>query len=356
MLDYLNDKKRQIISHLSSWFQPETRFGSRLSSINADVTSKLISYSSRGKMIRGGLVFLGYELFGGTATLDITAVAAAMEIFQSALLIHDDIMDRDDLRRGEKTIHRLFALEAAKNKLADPEHIGSALGICAGDLAFFYAFRMISESKLKAKLIVKLQSLFSRELSLVGIAQMQDVMIGAEDFKNHIPNETEILELYRYKTGRYTFSLPLMTGALSAGANAAEISLLEQFGEKLGIIFQIKDDEIGLFGEEDTTGKPVGSDLREGKKTLVLSYLLSRVDGDERENILSILLDKRGSSRDIAQIQKLFLEKNIKHEIDDLLSRLAQDSRELIKQILKSTKQHGEILQSLLDYSLNRVF
>ena len=201
---------------------------------SADVCSRLLDYTLRGKMIRGGLVYLGRELFNGPAEPGLAPVAAAIEIIQSALLIHDDIMDRDEVRRGKQTLHRHYGEEAVALNSADPDHVGSSLGICVGDIAFFIGFRLIAESHLEAGLINRLTSLFSREMGLVGVAQMEDVSWGARNLRDHGASEAEILNLYRYKKGRYTFSLPLTAGALVAGRGSEEIILLESLGEKLG--------------------------------------------------------------------------------------------------------------------------
>jgi geranylgeranyl diphosphate synthase type I len=119
----------------------------------------------------------------------------------------------------------------------------------------------------------KILGLWAKELTAVGLAQMEDVALGAS---SRTGGEKEILNLYRYKTARYTFSIPLATGAIAAGRGPETVSGLEELGEDLGILFQMKDDEIGIFGEEAEIGKPPGSDIEEGKQTLIARVLSER--------------------------------------------------------------------------------
>lgn len=276
-------------------------YGAVSADLGTDAASRLADFASRGKMLRGGLVRLGYELTTGHVADEPDATTlrlagTAMELFQSGLLIHDDIMDRDRVRRGFPTLHAGYEAALASGGYDDPPHYGEALGICVGDLAYFAAFQLLAELPTTAAQAVQASAVAARELCIVGIAQMQDVVNGAarRDSANPFrdaptdPSEEDILRLYRYKTGRYTFSLPLALGCALAGGGDAERLALEQAGEELGILFQLKDDELGLFADEAVLGKPIGADIREDKKTMFRHRLMDTADDRTRARLAGI--------------------------------------------------------------------
>ena len=244
----------------------------------------LADYAVSGKMLRGILAFLGFDLFDED-TIEFRRIkdrlprlAAALELFQAGLLVHDDIMDRDELRRGKPTMHKIFEREEAEAGAPDPAPLGEAIGICAGDLYYMLAWELVSEFG------PEMSRLFSQELRDVCLAQIKDVKLG-----NHpqFPGIDEILEVYLYKTARYTISLPLCAGAIAAGRQEA-IPILMELGINLGILFQIQDDYLGLFGNEKELGKPIGSDIREAKKTPYMILLNSRMTESERDRFNAI--------------------------------------------------------------------
>ena len=177
-----------------------------------------------------------------------------MELFRTGLLVHDDIMDRDTLRRGMPTIHASYSTELEREGVAESGRIGEALGICAGDACYFEAFAQLARALAGNPRGGEIQAFCAEILSEVVVAQMADVRWGASGGE---PSEEDILAMYRCKTARYSFSLPLAAGALSAAADAgaALAGPLTALGERLGILFQLRDDELGLFGDESATGK-----------------------------------------------------------------------------------------------------
>ncbi len=270
VLGYVELRRNEIAGALDALLARKGAELARVSPLGAEACGKLGEFASRGKMIRGALVSYASGLGGMSGDAPV-AVGMAMELFQSALLVHDDIMDRDAQRRGRPSVHFQYAEEARGAGLREPDHLGNSLGICAGDIAFFLAFEVLGELGVDPAIRARLVSLFSRELALVGVAQMMDMAAAASSSEKSVE---EILRLYLYKTGRYTFSLPLVAGGILGGLAEERVSELDRVGEHLGMLFQIKDDEIGLFGDPADTGKPVGSDIREGKKTIFHAFLL----------------------------------------------------------------------------------
>ncbi len=228
---------------------------SKLAQINrwgTDIIDRLVPFVTSGKTTRGSLTVYTYSLFEKNMRPEIYQVAAALELFHSGFLIHDDIMDQDSLRRGRPSVWEQY-----RNTSQDT-HIGISQAINAGDLCFFMAQELLAGTDVLP--------LVARELQPVIIAQMQDMMSG----KGTSMSKEEVLSLYRYKTARYTFSLSMAAGATLAGAAGDNISILERLGESMGLLYQIRDDELSIAGDSTVTGKPTGSDERNTKQTLAI--------------------------------------------------------------------------------------
>src|SRR5207302_1595294 len=216
-----------------------------------------------GKRLRGALVLLGCEAAGGDRAWAIDA-SIGVELIHAYLLVHDDFMDRDEVRRGGPTLH--VELGAA----ARSEHVGASLAVLLGSLCEAWALQLVLSAPVPADRVVAAAQLVSRELHQVTVGQMQDlsVPLGRE------LRAEDVLAVERMKTGGYTFELPLRLGALLAGADEALLAALERFARPLGQAFQIADDLLGTFGAPEVTGKPNASDLREGKRTLLIARAL----------------------------------------------------------------------------------
>jgi geranylgeranyl diphosphate synthase type I len=167
-------------------------------------------------------------------------------------------------------------------------------------------------------------------------------------------SEKDVLELYRYKTGRYTFSLPLSSGALLAGADEQQRQRLEHIGELLGIVFQLRDDELGLYGDEKALGKPIGSDVREGKKTPFYLKLMDRVEDEEREKLLGIFGNAEAAGEDIERVRSLVESLGVRDEIVKSCERLSREASAEIESLEGVNGEAYRILEELLDYGLKR--
>lgn len=343
-------------------------YGAVSADLGVDAASRLADFAVRGKMLRGSLVRLGYEIVARREAAEpdastIRLAGAAMELFQSGLLIHDDIMDRDRVRRGLPTLHVGYESALRRGSYDDPQHYGEALGICAGDLAYLAAFQLLAELPTKAALAVKSVAIAARELSMVAIAQMQDVVNGAvrpgslNPFRNapSDPSEEEICGLYRYKTGRYTFSLPLALGCTLADGGDAERLMLEQAGEDLGLVFQLKDDELGLFANEAELGKPVGADIRENKKTLFRYLLLARTDGPTRDRLHSIFGSHAAGAEEVAFVRAELERLGIRAELTAMMRDRAAAALAGMKLPLDQAPASAALaFRELVTYSLER--
>ena len=356
MQKYFARIKDRITSEIKRFIARKRPELARINPLGPDLCDRLQSFVLQGKMIRGCLVPLGYALSRagdsrGDAPQCVDQAGAAMELFQSGLLVHDDIMDRDLTRRGSATIFQQYAEKASREGRADHPHLGESLGICAGDIAYFLAYEMLAGMETDPPILRNIFSLCSRELTAVGVAQMQDVSWGSSDEQ---VREEDILRLYTYKTGRYTFSLPLMAGGLLAGAEAGILSRMEQIGEDLGVLFQIKDDELGLFGDESELGKPVGSDVREGKKTLHYSLLMARASSEERGRLAGIFGNRASSEKEIRCVRDMAIAHGIQALVDEKTREPEARARALIRDLPHGAEEDRKAMFFLLDFTLSR--
>jgi geranylgeranyl diphosphate synthase type I len=339
---------------------------------------RIVEFCGRGKMIRGCLAFLGAEAaaeaaaaVGGASAAErgeaIALVAAAMELFQAGLLAHDDIMDRDELRRGAPTVHARYAKEARERMAGGPAaaaealHVGESLAICLGDFCYFEAFAVLSRALAGNGRQGEIVELCGSGLCEVAVAQMTDVAWGAG--KAEIP-EGEILSMYRGKTAHYSFSLPLAVGALAAAGapgmaaasgEAAVVRPLYELGEKLGILFQIRDDELGLFGASESIGKGAGSDLREGKKTLFRSRLLAAAPDRERARLSELFgggVDAR--PEDIAYIRRLSEELGVAESIARMSRESEAEALAILGSLAALAPATRATLEGLVEYVTRR--
>jgi len=315
-----------------------------------DVLRRLRTFTRKGKMIRGGLVALGSDMAGGRAGAAAVRAGTAFELIQSGLLIHDDIMDRDPKRRGGPSIHEQYARLAPNPGGAEAGHFGTSMAICAGEIAIFLAFEAVSGLPGPADRTAAVQKLFAAEFGLVGLGQMLDIEAGTSP--DPVP-ERKILDIYRTKTARYSFYLPLAAGWIIGGGQRQMLPALERLGLDLGLVFQIKDDEIGLFGRTRTTGKPVGSDVRQGKKTLYSSRLLERATGADKDRLASVLGRRDATDADIGFVRDLAERLGVREDVRRVMDRLGRRAGRKIR-ALPVGEGHRVILKGLLAYSLDR--
>jgi geranylgeranyl diphosphate synthase, type I len=351
-MDYFLKQKPSIELTLKKFIDEFRCDYHRVNAWGDDICSRLLSFASHGKMIRGGLVLLGHDLCGGSRKNDALKCAAVMELFQSGFLIHDDIMDRDSIRRGNPSIFYQYKEKGDAMSFQDSYHFGESVGICAGDIVFFMGYDILSTLDLPADLLREIIKKCSREISYVGLAQIQDVYFG---YLSEAPSTDEILSLYLHKTGRYTFSLPLMVGALLSGKSQGEVKQLAKLGEKLGLIFQIKDDELGLFGNSDEIGKVVGSDIKENKKSLYHHFLFTRSKGSDRKKLEKIFGSDDVTGSDIDTVREAVISLGIPEIINDLVDMIATEARTILANLSQSHDSEAlAVLHQLLDYSLTR--
>lgn len=314
-----------------------------------DIKERMQEMAKGGKMVRGSLVIKTNEFYDGKNKEEAVKVAGAIELLHTGLLMHDDIIDKDDYRRGMPTFSKQYQELGEDEDLDKAEHFGDGMAIAGGDIAYFMGQGLLTDLEISPEKRRNITELVFSEFSAVGLAEQVDIYSGYS--KDEI-DEEEIMRLYRDKTARYTFSLPLKAGALMADVSEDEIERLYTIGEQMGIIFQLRDDELSLFGDEDETGKSLGSDLEENKKTLHRLKTLEKLSEDEREEMRE-RLRKDLTDEEKREIIEKMKDLDVKKNVQEKMEEIAEEAYSKIEE-LEADEDFKKFLRGLTEFCLKR--
>ena len=261
-----------------------------------DAAEHLISHG--GKRLRPYMVMKSCQILDGKISHAMPA-AGAVEMVHNFTLVHDDIMDNDEMRHGVPTVHKKF---------------GMPIAILAGDVLFSKAYQVISKSKLSANSTNQLVSRLAKACVDVCEGQLLDVKMAEE---RKIPTQSEYITMIGKKTAAL-FDVSCAMGAICATQKIKDISNLSSFGRNLGIAFQITDDLIGVMGDPKITKKPVGNDLREGKKSLPILMAIKLAKGKDKKIILKAFGNSKATKKNLNDavnvIHSLGIEENVRNQ------------------------------------------
>lgn len=281
MKNFKNDPtlyRDKINKYLEKFFEKKVSQSQKISDFSKQVTQSLADYTMRGgKRLRPILFLYAYEAANGKINEEIIKLSIFFELIQSSLLIHDDLIDNSDLRRGKETIHKEY--DQLQNDL------GQSMAVLIGDIALNYVYEIIVNAKITQEQKNNLIKTVSNYINQVNYGQVMDVVFS----KNSKIVLEDIEKVNYYKTVTYTTLMPMLTGAILANADKKNIKALSQYAINFGLAFQILDDVMGVFGEEKQIGKSVMSDVTEGKKTFLMFKSLSMAKPEEKKYILSLL-------------------------------------------------------------------
>ncbi|MFM9274353.1 polyprenyl synthetase family protein [Pseudarthrobacter sp. NKDBFgelt] len=224
-----------------------------------------------GKRFRPRLVMTIYRLLGGNDTATAATVAASFELLHTALIVHDDVVDRDFARRGVPNVSGTYRdLAAARGRSPErADHTGMSVGVIAGDLALSNAYRLMGEVDVDLPTRRRLGEILDEAVFASAAGELLDVLAPLDPTPQSV---AEVLTMARLKTAVYSFEAPLLAGAVLAGADERLVAAVGEFGRCIGIAYQVADDLTGVFGDESRTGKVGWGDLREGKRTALISH------------------------------------------------------------------------------------
>ena len=276
-----------------------------------------------------------FDLAAGISATDdsgdldaVLSVAAALEIFHAAALVHDDIMDNSDLRRGEPSLHRRFeTLHGDRGWSGSAEGYGRAAALLLGDLLLGWSDSLFEQglSAVDADAAGATRAEFVRMRTEVMLGQYLDML---EEHSWRGRPEAELLtrahRVIVYKSAKYSVEAPLALGATLAGGSLAQIAALREFGLPLGVAFQLRDDLLGVFGDPAVTGKPAGDDLREGKRTVLVTLARQKLPGSASRLVDELLGDAALDAEQIAMLQAAIRESGAVEQVEKIIAHNVQ--------------------------------
>ena len=332
----------------------------------------LADLNQGGKMLRGMLVVFGYQIARharGASDIDLPvsdALAQTFEMFQTGVLVHDDVIDNAAQRRGKITVHRRYEhrLDVRDIQMVSgiekPQEIAKSVGICVGDLGIYYANKLLADSygsdPALGQLIsyfddIVIQTIRGELLDVVLPYEIQDPGIGEEERAKLL--EKSIYDIYFLKTAGYSVIGPLHLGMILGGAEPKEMAALDRCARDIGIAYQIMDDILGVFADPKILGKDVGSDVAEYKQTILYMYVRT-MKAEYAEELLQYYGKKHVTSKDIEQVQRIFEESGALTYAQSVLADHFESAEKKISRMKFMDAEDKKILRGFISYCKGR--
>ncbi|MBN1350857.1 polyprenyl synthetase family protein [candidate division KSB1 bacterium] len=321
-------------------------------------------FLSGGKMLRPGVLLFACGAVGGDEAVALPA-AAAVEIFHTWTLVHDDIIDRDEKRRGQDTVHTKYYLKSLHDERFgftpdEARHFGTIVGILAGDTQHGWSISLLSELSDAPDIdprvtLYLIKHLDSNVLNSLLAGEMLDILYSKNSFESL--NESLITEMLWRKTGAlYEFAgkAGAMIGLNSSDPHHPYVEAIASFTSQCGIAFQLQDDILGIIGDEEILGKPVGSDIREGKKTIIVYHALKNATPKERKRLNTILGSEKLTQLDIEYAVEALKQLGGIEQTKKIAENYILNAQKAIEGIPDS--KYKQLLLTWADYLVNREF
>jgi geranylgeranyl diphosphate synthase type I len=302
-----------------------------------------------GKRLRPALVYYTYRACGGAADEEVLPLALSTELLHTYLLIHDDIMDHAEIRRGLPAAHVRFS-EAHRTHgfHGDADDFGRSAAILLGDLAQSWAVELAAQAS-TGRGGAELARCFSAMCQEVIGGQYLELLVA----QRRAATEEELLRVLRLKSGRYTAERPIQLGALLAGAPPEMLAELSRYGAAVGEAFQLQDDLLGMFGDPDTVGKPVDADLKEGKFTFLIHHALARATPEQRRALDAALGNPEATPEQTAAARRVLAETGAREAVAAMIGERLRAARSALEAM--DLQAEGRLfLVGLIDYLWGR--
>lgn len=332
--------RKRIKAFLTKYLKAEAKKFAKQSPWGHDIEAVLLPFVLSGKLLRGVLVLVA----AGKINTNTLKVASAVELMHSGLLIHDDIMDQDLVRRGAPSVYARYA--KLSPDLAQDWHYGLSQAISLGDVAMFLSILLMNQVNVPNK--EKLQQVFLSDLVLTGFGQMQDVYTGTDQSN---PTLAKILSVYELKTARYTINSPIVLGMRLSTESEKVIQAVTKSALEIGVAFQMRDDDLGFFGDATQTGKGVLEDVKQNKKTVLRQILMSRVFGQERIFANQVFGKKNLTKSDFKKLFDLMVKHKVRETHESMIESRVIKAKKLLKKV---PEPYRSILEFVLAYNNNR--
>lgn len=287
-------------------------------------------FARGGKRLRPALLYYAYRGCGGRSEGRVMPAAMAVELLHTYLLIHDDIMDHAEVRRGAPAAQVLFRdLHRGRGWAGDSDHFGDSVAILLGDLAQSYSTELIGAVEVDPRFALDFRRCYSTMCQEVILGQYLEMTAA---YRAGL-SESELLHVLQMKSGRYSIERPIELGALLAGSSGRRLSALTSYGSKMGEAFQLQDDLLGLFGDFETVGKPVGGDLAEGKYTLLIHHTLNAASDEERKVVRSYLGNTQIGAEEVERVRSIIRRSGARDRVVGMIETRSEEALEVLETI-----------------------
>jgi geranylgeranyl diphosphate synthase, type I len=351
-IELLKNYKKRFDPFLEAYFGRKLKEAGDLDLVAEEAVDLIRDYTvSGGKRIRPAVMYYAYLAVGGENADRIVKASMSMELLHSFLLIHDDIIDKDASRHGVATIHERYKKIGKKYSLTkDSDHFGNSMAIVSGDLAASMACDILFKADFSAEIILKALDQLQKIVFVTIPGEMIDVIMSYAGEAS----EEQILKMHEGKTARYTFEGPMHLGAVLAGADQAYLEKFSAYALPLGKAFQIKDDILGVFGDEKKIGKPVGSDIIEGKQTLLLIKALEKGNQEQKKIIKDCLNKENISEKEVEDFRQIVRETGSLEYSEKLARELTEEALQALNEIDFKSVEAKEFFSGIAEYIVNR--
>jgi geranylgeranyl diphosphate synthase type I len=331
-LEQLKSLREQVEAQLKDFLTKQSEYFTAIApELKPAATSLTAFVINGGKRFRPLFAAVGAMGAGSQLSDAEIRAFASLELLQACALVHDDLMDASDTRRGEPAIHKLFEkMHESEKYQGKATQFGLSASVLIGDLALIWSDQMLNSSGIKNESLLAALSVHDEMRVELIAGQYLDVFEQARGTQS----VAQALNIARYKSAKYTIERPLHLGAAIAIPDAAKraqiISIYSEFGLPLGEAFQLRDDLLGVFGDPKVTGKPAGDDLREGKRTVLMAMTHDRISGPAEAEFLKEFGNHDISESAIARLQEIIAETGAAMHVEDLIEELTSTALEAI--------------------------
>lgn len=340
------DSTAQINDIIDKYFDESSKRAGTIYPSYAQLWDSLHSLiRAGGKRLRPRMSLLAYETFGGQDVAKFIPIAVAQELLHIGLLIHDDIIDRDNVRYGAPNMtgqyHSIYGqLDLTKDDL---NHYSNSAAILAGDLMISEAYQMVMQSNVNDADKLTAMRLLGRGMFDVMGGELLDT-----ESAFRVNAKADALVIARYKTASYSFVAPLLTGAEIAGADANQLSLLHTYAVALGIAFQFADDLLGVLGNEEETGKSNTGDIREGKYTFLVEQCLKLMSADEKTVFGQHFGNPNCTPEEIEAIRNILISSGAREKTEKVILKYAHQARQSLDSLSLESKYYDQFNRLIL--------
>lgn len=353
----------EIDKRLGLYWQTEINKNFGFGQKQKDLVKEMLLHASEhnlrsSKRIRSALVYYGYLLGQKNTGLprledktrndgisdEIWRVGEAVELIHTSLLMHDDFMDRDVVRRGKPTTQEFFA--------KGDQHYGDSMTVCIGDAVLCLGYERFLEADFDTGRLVSALKQLLRGITNTAFGQAYDnSLVKLGKF-----NSQDVLDLHYAKTALYTYETPLLSGAILGGVSNDVIEILKNYSKYAGIAFQLQDDILGVFGDEEKTGKSSNSDLLQGKVTMMYIKAMEMASEIQKQKISLVWGNERADMAKIEEVKEIFKQTgSYKYSVDEAkkMARIAADEAKRLREF-ELNPEAVDFLEGIATYMVER--